>query len=140
MKTIQRLRNYLPGSALLARLQPFLLLGISILAFGVLLPKLGFYWDDWPTIYLTKTHGNFWQYYQSDRPFMAWLDQLFGLLAGVNPLKWQLLAFAVRVATSFSFWGCLRLLWPKAGSQAFQRGDIIFHIPCIHPTAPGRYV
>jgi len=90
------------------------------LAFGLLIPTLGFYFDDWPVVYLGKIHGNFWQFYQSDRPFMAWPDLAFLFVAGENPLSWQALSLLTRIATIFSFWWCLNLLWPKAKPQTFS--------------------
>ncbi len=106
---------------------PVALIGVTFLAFDLLLPTLGFYWDDWPVVYLGKTHGNFWQYYQSDRPFMAWPDLAYLLVAGENPLGWQALSLLTRVATILGFWWCLDLLWPKARYQNFSAA-LIFSV------------
>jgi hypothetical protein len=120
LKLYHRIKTFLQGIALSKYTAPIVLVGVTFLAFGLLMPSLGFYWDDWPVIYLVKTHGNFWQYYQSDRPFMAWPDLAFLSVAGGNPLRWQVLSLLARIATIFSFWWCLTLLWPKAKPQVFS--------------------
>ena len=120
MKLYQRIKTFLQGIVLSKYTAPVVLVGVSFLAFGLLMPALGFYWDDWPVVYLGKIHGNFWQYYISDRPFMAWPDLTFLLVAGENPLRWQALSLLTRIATILSFWWCLNLLWPKAKPQTFS--------------------
>jgi len=87
MKLYYRIKTFLHDIVQSKYTAPIGLVGLAFLAFGLLLPTLGFYWDDWPVVYLGKTHGNFWQYYQSDRPFMAWPDLAFLFVAGENPLR-----------------------------------------------------
>lgn len=120
MKLYQRIKTFLQDIVLSKYTPPIVLVGVAFLAFGLLIPTLGFYFDDWPVVYLGKIHGNFWQFYQSDRPFMAWPDLAFLFVAGENPLSWQVLSFLTRIATIFSFWWCLNLLWPKAKPQTFS--------------------
>jgi hypothetical protein len=38
-------------------LPPLLFLMVLVFAFGLLLPSLGFYWDDWPPILIGKMQG-----------------------------------------------------------------------------------
>jgi hypothetical protein len=33
---------------------PFLFLTVCLLAYGIFIPWLGFYWDDWPVILMGK--------------------------------------------------------------------------------------
>jgi hypothetical protein len=120
MKLYHRIKTFLQDIALSKYTAPVVLVGVAFLAFGLLIPTLGFYWDDWPIVYLGKIHGNFWQFYQSDRPLMAWPDLIFLFVAGENPLRWQVLSLLTRIATIFSFWWCLNLLWPKAKPQTFS--------------------
>ncbi len=50
------------------------LLVLLVVSFGLFIPRLGFYWDDWPVILTGRLFGasGFWQFYQYDRPFSAW--------------------------------------------------------------------
>ena len=36
---------------------PFALLAYCVISFGLLIPWLGFYWDDWPSIYYLHVLG-----------------------------------------------------------------------------------
>jgi hypothetical protein len=120
MNFSQRIKKIILDSFLSNFTPPIVLVGVAVLAFGLLLPKLGFYWDDWPVVFLGKTHGDFWQYYRSDRPFMAWPDLAFLFVAGENPLRWQVSSLLTRISTILGFWWVLNLLWPKAKPQVFS--------------------
>ncbi len=51
---------------------PLALLLIGIIAYGLIIPALGFYWDDWEGVYLYSMHDPSisFQYYAS-RPLSA---------------------------------------------------------------------
>jgi hypothetical protein len=119
MKLKQRLQDICSKIRFSSKTAPFALLVVMTLTFGLFIPALGFYWDDWPIVFLGHTHGNFWQYYLSDRPLMAWPEIVFLALAGENPLIWQVLSLVVRAATVVCFWWCLTLVWPRAKRQVF---------------------
>jgi hypothetical protein len=92
---------------------PIALLVLCIISFGLLTPALGYYWDDWPVIYIAKTHGNFWKYYQSDRPFSAWMDIFASRLLGLKPLYWHLFFFLLLWLTVVLMWWGMTKVWPK---------------------------
>ncbi len=100
---------------------PFALSFITFIGFGLLIPWLGFYWDDWPVIYLTKTQGTagFWDFYQYDRPFSAWTYVLFTPLLGTTPLAWHIFTFLLRWLTAVFLWGSLRQVWANKPLQVF---------------------
>jgi len=92
---------------------PLALLVLCIISFGLLTPVLGYYWDDWPEIFIAKTHGNFWKYYQSDRPFSAWMDIFASRLLGLKPLYWHLFFFLLLWLTVVLMWWGMTKVWPK---------------------------
>lgn len=98
---------------------PVALLALCGLGFGVLIPILGLYWDDWPaiaTIRLLGT-GGFWDFYQGERPFSAWTFIVFGPLFGTNPFLWHLFTLLLRWLTVLAMWWMLQLLWPNRKSE-----------------------
>ncbi|MEP7135259.1 MAG: hypothetical protein ABI904_10030 [Chloroflexota bacterium] len=99
---------------------PVILLVAVFLSFGLLIPWLGFYWDDWPVVYLTKTQGikGFWDFYQYDRPFSAWTYIVLTPLLGVNPILWKLFVLGLRWLASVVLWLCLKTIWPAKRDQA----------------------
>src|SRR5512132_321845 len=52
---------------------PVLFAGVTVLAYGLLLPLTGFYWDDWPFAWLAKFLGpaEFIPAFQGFRPFLG---------------------------------------------------------------------
>jgi hypothetical protein len=100
---------------------PLALLFIIFISFGLLIPWLGFYWDDWPVIYLTETQGTagFWDFYQYDRPFSAWSYILFAPILGSSPLAWQIFTLLLRWLTAVFLWASLRIIWPGKPQQVF---------------------
>ena len=112
---------FLPRFSLTEKAIPFALLGITVLSFGLLIPWLGFYWDDWPVMYMTETQGatGFWDFYQYDRPFSAWTYIVFAPLLGTSPLVWQIFTLLLRWLTAACLWACLRIIWPEKPLQSF---------------------
>ncbi len=114
---------------------PLVILTAMLLAFGIYIPMTGFYWDDWPIVYLARTHGNFWQYYQSDRLFMALPEIVSVFLFYTNPMVWQVAAFLIRWGVAVCFWWCLRLIWPKAKWQTLGTA-LIFSVYPVFTQQP----
>ncbi len=77
---------------------PIFLLALSFLAYGVLLPKMGFYWDDWPWIWLQHVDGKAGMLAidRAFRPLSGVMLWLFSLFAGQKPLLWQGINFLLR--------------------------------------------
>jgi len=103
------------------RAVPAILLFATVLSFGLLIPWLGFYWDDWPVIYLTHTQGihGFWAFYQYDRPFSAWTYILLAPILGTNSIAWYAFVLGLRWVTAIFVWLLLRIIWPKKHHQVF---------------------
>lgn len=101
---------------------PVILLGLLILSFGLLIPSLGFYWDDWPVILLSRINDSsaFWEFYRYDRPFSAWTYILTTPLLGSKPFNWHIFTLLLRWATTAGLWWSLSLLWPKYKRQVAE--------------------
>jgi len=99
---------------------PLLFLVVLTFAFGLLLPKLGFYWDDWPPILIEKMQDTriFWEFYEYDRPFSAWTYVVLFPLLGTKALTWQIFTLGIRWLTTVFVWLSLREIWPTHGKQA----------------------
>ena len=98
---------------------PIVLLALSIIAYGVLIPWLGFYWDDWPTIWYYHFLGpnSFINVFSIDRPFLGWLFTITTRIMQESPLAWQSFGIFTRWLTGFSMWLFLIALFPKSRSQ-----------------------
>lgn len=98
---------------------PIALLVICGLGFGLLIPLLGFFWDDWPAITTIRLLGvdAFWNFYRGERPLSAWTFILFGPLFGTNQLLWHSFTLLMRWLTVLGMWWSLQLLWPKRKTE-----------------------
>jgi hypothetical protein len=94
--------------------EPLLYLLICVLAFGLFIPVLGFYWDDWPTIFYTHSGraAQLANHFSYDRPFSVWGYWLVGRL-GTAPITWHLAALLIRWAIVLAFAWALKPLWPR---------------------------
>ena len=87
---------------------------LVLLAYGLLTPRMGFYWDDWPFAWFLKFFGPA-EFIESFRPFRPFLGPIFTVttaLFGGNPFTWQLVGLAFRFFLSLEIWYVLRLIWP----------------------------
>ena len=102
-----------------SRAAPLALLLLCFLAFGALIPLLGFYWDDWPAIWYLHFFGasSFKDGFAIDRPLLAWVFRLTTPLVGEAPWAWQTFAILTRWLSGLALWWTLRGLWPARGLQ-----------------------
>ena len=102
------------------RAPPLLFLVVLVIAFGLQIPKLGFYWDDWPPILIGKMQGThmYWEFYQFDRPFSAWTYVALFPILGSNPVSWQMITLVIRWLTTVFFWLTAQEIWPAYKKQA----------------------
>jgi len=96
------------------------ILGLTVAAHGLLLPWLGFYWDDLPKSWFLHLLGplGFWKVYQVDRPVLPWIYMFTTPLLGESPLAWQGLQLAARALTAVAVWWLIRLIWPRRKALA----------------------
>ncbi|PIV25876.1 MAG: hypothetical protein COS37_09300, partial [Anaerolineae bacterium CG03_land_8_20_14_0_80_58_20] len=90
------------------RLHPALaLLVTAILAYGLLLPSLGFYWDDLPMSWIRYQLGPeaMTRYFSSNRPVWGLLYQVTTRILPQIPIYWQVFALLLRALTGILAWG-----------------------------------
>ena len=96
------------------RIPPALiLLIIAILAYGLLIPQLGFYWDDMPISWIRYELGPeaMTRYFSTNRPVWGLLYQLTTRLIPQVPVYWQIFALIWRWLGAVVVWGIVRELW-----------------------------
>jgi len=98
---------------------PLLFLLVTILAYGLLLPLTGFYWDDWPFAWMAKYLGpqEFVPAFAGVRPFLGPIFFATTSLIPPVPLYWQIFALIIRCLAVLSAWFALRQIWPHYHRQ-----------------------
>ena len=91
----------------------------ALLAYGLLLPFTGFYWDDWPFAWIAKFLGpaEFIPAFRGFRPFLGPIFFVTTSLIPPNPLLWQLLALVIRFISGLAAWFALNQVWPNYKRQ-----------------------
>jgi len=90
-----------------------ILLITAILAYGLLIPWLGFYWDDMPMSWIRYELGPeaMTRYFSTNRPVWGLLYQLTTRLLPQVPAYWQIFALIWRWLGAVVVWAIVRELW-----------------------------
>ncbi len=102
-------------------LRPALILLVTaILAYGLLIPKLGFYWDDLPISWIRYELGPaaLAEYFSAKRPAWSYLYQVTSTLLPQLPVYWQIFALLWRWAGAFVLHILLERLLPQRSRMA----------------------
>ena len=98
---------------------PFVLLATCLFSYGLFIPWLSFYLDDWYIMwsYRVLGPGGFFSFFSEDRPFIAILFWLTTPLVGLNPVAWQVFGLLMRWLAVLAFYWAMRQVWPKFSQQ-----------------------
>jgi len=105
-----------------SRRVPLAILVTGLLAFGLQIPSLGFYQDDWHFIHYGSAAGarGMLDFLTMDgRPTAAWVYAILYPLLGFSPLPWHVLSLFLRLLTVFLGWSVLQTLWPNRSRTNF---------------------
>ncbi|MBV6394620.1 MAG: hypothetical protein HFACDABA_00186 [Anaerolineales bacterium] len=92
------------------------LIAAGVLAFGLLIPALGFFQDDWHFIHYGSAAGGrgMLEFLTMDgRPTAAWVYATLYPLLGFAPLPWQVLSLTLRLIAVLLFFSTLTALFPN---------------------------
>lgn len=103
------------GLASSAKFFPLVLLALCAAAYAPLIPRLGFYWDDFPISWIASTMGGdgLARYFSTNRPVWGLIYRATTPLLGSSPLTWQIFGLLMRWVTGLVLWGLLRRVWPE---------------------------
>lgn len=91
---------------------------ICLVSFGFQIPGLGFYWDDYASMYLHLKDNSLTALFSGQaRPVAGYLGTGLWQTFGVNPTGWHLVNWGLTVLAVILFWRILRLLWPEYKTQ-----------------------
>lgn len=107
------------SSRFTAKSIPFIFAITTFVAYGLLLPLTGFYWDDWPFAWIAKFLGpkEFFPAFAGVRPFLAPIFFATTSLIPPIPIYWQLFALIIRFISGLSAWFALNQIWPHHKRQ-----------------------
>lgn len=99
--------------------EPWLAAGLIIFAaaltYGILIPRLGFYRDDWYMLWAGQSPAGLSaivRLFQTDRPLIGLTYALIFKFIGPKVLLWQVLGLVLKIFTGLAVLWLLRLVWP----------------------------
>lgn len=101
-----------------------LIILLSILAYGLMIPWLKLYWDDWVFTWVYQTFGSngLFIYFSSKRPVWGLIYQVTMHFLSDHILLWHLFGLFWRILTSLAFYWLMVLLWPKKKGLTLAAG------------------
>ncbi|GEM_PF-5193776 len=114
---------------------PWRLLLATALAHGLLIPWLGFYWDDWTPVLVSLMPGSTWREFLDafwqNRPVSGLLFwALMGLL-GPRPWAWHGLLLLLRWLTAWQTGALVARVWPRHKELAWWTGLLLALYPAF---------
>lgn len=110
---------------------PLIVLVVMLIAYGLQLFRLGFYWDDWQALYLSR-FGNaqvYWDFFLADRPVSAWTYILTMPVLGLHPWTWQIFTLVMRWLSVMGVVWAFSMVWPQHRWQAGWMGLLLAIYP-----------
>lgn len=110
---------------------PLLFFLTSIIAYGLLLPQTGFYWDDWPFVWIAKFLGpaEFLPAFANVRPFLGPIFYVTTSLIPPDPMYWQILAIVLRFLSGLFTWFAFKQLYPQHPQQTLVAALLFLVFP-----------
>ena len=109
---------------------PLALLIVGVVAHGLLIPRLGFYWNDWEGIYFLELESpNLGFQYYDERPLSSLVYLALFPITRSNPAAWQLASLLLRWLGLLAIYYTLRSLWPERETQHRWIVALLFVFP-----------
>jgi len=110
---------------------PYILFIVTIVAYGLFVFQTGFYWDDWPFVWIAKFLGpaEFIPAFANVRPFLGPIFFLTTSLIPPNPIYWQIFALVIRFISGLLAWFTFKQVWPQHRRQALVASLLFLVFP-----------
>lgn len=103
---------------------PVGLLAVCFVSYGLLIPFLGWYWDEWPITWIANKLGpdGLARYFETNRPYWGLIYRYTTQWLGAVPWRWQLFGLFWRWLGTLLVWGIVRAVWPGREFRALAAG------------------
>jgi len=103
----------------------------TVVAYGLLVPFTGFYWDDWPFAWSARFlgPGDFIPSFAPFRPFLGPVFYFTTSLVPPVPLYWQIFALVIRFVLGMSAWWMFTQAWTHRPRLALMAAFLMLVFP-----------
>ena len=122
MQTLKRFQSVVNKEPFLSVCISLALLAVCVLAYGLFIPWLGYYHDDWHYIYydaIRGTQGLVDMFNFDGHPLAVFVYILSFKIVGFNPAAWHVYALIWRWLAVTMFWLLLDKMWPNQKRFSF---------------------
>lgn len=115
----------------MSRSKPILFACITLIAYGLLLPFTGFYWDDLPFAWMAKFLGPA-EFIPAFLPFRPFLGPIFYFTTSFIPpvpLYWQIFALFIRFLLGIAAWWMFIQIFPNKKNIAYIATLLVLVFP-----------
>lgn len=115
----------------MSRSKPILFACITLIAYGLLLPFTGFYWDDLPFAWIAKFLGPA-EFIPAFLPFRPFLGPIFYFTTSFIPpvpLYWQIFALFIRFLLGIAAWWMFIQIFPNKKNIAYIATLLVLVFP-----------
>jgi len=108
-----------------------LISAITIIAYGLLLPLTGFYWDDWSFAWIARFLGpaDFIPAFMPFRPFLGPIFYFTTSIIPIHPLAWQVFALFTRILIGIAAWWMFAQIFPRRKTLAYLASLLMLVYP-----------
>lgn len=118
---------------------PIVLLMLSLFSFGILIPWLGLYSDDWHYFWLSYRLDFITRFFTRNRPYLGVVYDIINDFIGASPLQWQVIFFLLKWTGVSTLWLTLKKIFPANIEKAkwicllfaFYPGNLILFQPLV---------
>jgi hypothetical protein len=110
---------------------PVIITLVTVIAYGLLLPFTGFYWDDLPFAWIARFlgPGEFIPAFAPYRPFLGPIFYLTTSLIPPVPIYWQVFALVIRFSIGVAAWWSFKQIWRERPQLAYIAALLILIFP-----------
>jgi hypothetical protein len=108
---------------------PIMLLIFGGVSYGVLIPFMGYYGDDWSYVWLAYRSHHLEIFFSGNRPLLAYYFLAITKIIGPAPWHWQVYGFACHWLSAVVFWRLISTIWPLKKDLAAAAATLLLLYP-----------
>jgi hypothetical protein len=118
---------------------PFVLFLLALFSFGILIPRMGLYSDDWHYFWLSYRLDYIARFFIRNRPYLGSVYDFINNFIDASPLQWQLVLFIFKWTGVTALWLTLKRIFSSDTGRArwicllfaFYPGNLILFQPLV---------
>jgi len=108
---------------------PVVLFILAVISYGLLIPSLGYYGDDWSMSWLAYQSHHLEIFFGGNRLLLAYYYEILTSVLGPAPWHWQVYALVWHWLSAVVFWRLVSAIWPLKREMAMVAAALFLLYP-----------